>query len=285
MLCDLNQYKNDFFNYFNHLKIKNYIIIVKNVKEFVMKRSVIFIIFILSTMILFSQDKTVYLTSLEWPPYSSQTLDEQGASIVVAKAAFLTMGYDLQVDFYPWMRAVDYGKKHKKYIGYFPEYHAKSIEKEFIFSDEIGKSPLGFVENKNKSIKWKTLKDLSKYKIGTVSGYVNTLEFDTMVANKQLTVDAVVDDITNIKKVIKSRIDLAVIDRYVLQYLLLNDDSVKKDANKVQFNSKLMENKKLYICFRKNRAGKKLNKIFNQGLRKIDVDKIMNDYFKEVLKN
>lgn len=80
---------------------------------------------LLTMMVAFSslaKAETVYLTSLEWPPYSSAELPNQGASIAVAKAAFAAMGYQLEVEFYPWSRAVALATRDKKYAGYFPEY-------------------------------------------------------------------------------------------------------------------------------------------------------------------
>ena len=49
---------------------------------------------------------TLMLTSLLWPPYSGEQLTEQGASIAVVRAALKVMGHELDVDFYPWSRAV-----------------------------------------------------------------------------------------------------------------------------------------------------------------------------------
>ncbi len=52
----------------------------------------------------------VKLTSLDWPPYTSEALKEKGASAAVAKAAFAAVGYDLTIEFYPWKRVVVFSK-------------------------------------------------------------------------------------------------------------------------------------------------------------------------------
>ena len=46
----------------------------------------------------------------------------------------------------------------------------------------MGSGPLGFAELSIHPIQWSALPDLANYKIGVVSGYVNTAEFDEMVA-------------------------------------------------------------------------------------------------------
>jgi len=226
-----------------------------------------------------SAAQRVYLTSLSWPPYSDKKLPDQGASVAVAKAAFKAMNYELVVDFYPWSRAVNNAKdKESKYVGYFPEYYAKEIEQEFIFSDEMGSGPLGFVQKKSNSIKWKNLDDLSQYNIGTVQGYVNTEEFDRNAANGKIKVQTVISDLQNIQKVAAARIDLAVIDKNVLSYLLKSEPKLSQLKDELEFNSKLLANKKLYICFKKGPEGEHLTKIFNEGIKKIDVDKIMTEH-------
>jgi len=246
-----------------------------------MKNTFRIILFALLTFSCFiaSADQKIYLTSLSWPPYSDKKLPDQGASVAVAKAAFKAMNYELVVDFYPWSRAVNNAKDTgSKYVGYFPEYYSKEIAKEFIFSDEMGSGPLGFVQKKSNAIKWENLNDLSQYKIGTVQDYVNTEEFDQNAANGKINVKTVVSDLHNIRKVAATRIDLAVIDKNVLSYLLKSEPELSQIKNELEFNSKLLANKKLYICFRKGPEGDRLTKIFNEGIKKIDVDKIMTEH-------
>lgn len=225
----------------------------------------------------------VYLTSVEWPPYTSQQLPEMGASVAVAKAAFSVMGYELRVDFYPWQRAVKLAKEDAKYSGYFPEYYAKEIEENFIFSTPMGHGPLGFVEKKGNPIAWNTMQDLTKYTIGVVQGYVNTEEFDAMVAEGKIKTDGANSDIINMKKVGAGRMDMAVIDQFVMDYYMKFESDLKDYKDKLQFNKKILEDKNLYICFKKGPKGENLAKIFSEGISKINVDRVMEDYFKKVL--
>ncbi|MDE1460583.1 substrate-binding periplasmic protein [Spartinivicinus poritis] len=223
----------------------------------------------------------VYLTSLDWPPYTGKKLTQQGASVAVAKAVFKAAGYDLIVEFFPWKRAVDLAKDDPKYAGYFPEYFAAELEQDFIFSEPMGSGPLGFAELKSAAVAWQTLHDLKEVKIGTVSGYVNTAEFDQMAAKGELRVDAAGSDTTNLLKLNGGRISLAVIDKNVMHYLLSTEKKLVKAKNNIQFNNKMLEDKKLYICFKKNDKGKMLVNAFNKALTEVDVQKIMNKYFSD----
>ncbi len=222
-------------------------------------------------------EQVVKLTSLEWPPYTSEGLPDQGASVAVARQAFAAMGYKLEVEFFPWKRAVALAQNDPGFVGYFPEYYAAETEKTFTFSDPMGDSPLGFAERADKQHSWSTLDDLKPLRIGTVYGYVNTEDFDAMVASGALKADAANSDDKNLQKLNAGRIDLAVIDQNVMNHLLKFQFPDMKDS--IVFNAKPLEVKKLYICFRKSESGDAAAKVFNEGLKKIDVQKIMSDYF------
>lgn len=231
-----------------------------------------------------AQAKTVSLTSLEWPPYTDPALKGMGASTAVVTAAFKAMGYSLKVDFYPWNRAVMLAQQDSRYVGYFPEYYSKDNEAEFLYSAPMGKGPLGFVERRDAPVSWTTLADLKALTIGVVSGYINTQEFDDMVAAKKLKVDPANDDATNIAKVALRRLPLAVIDPNVMAYLLANDKVAMPYRDQVQFNARTLDVKSLYVCFRKGADGQKWAGIFNEGLKKINVDQIMKDYLSGPMK-
>ncbi len=233
----------------------------------------------LFTNLSFSADKLVHLTSLDWPPYSGKALTEQGASVAVAKAAFKAMGYELKVSFFPWSRAVALAKDGKsKYSGYFPEYYSEDTAKDYIYSDAMGSGPLGFAERKDNTIGWSVLEDLKAHKIGIVQDYINTTEFDAMVASKSLKTSTTTSDTKNLLKLVNGRIDLAVVDKNVMNYLFKTDKNLAKKSASAQFNSTLLEDKKLFICFKKNAEGQELAKIYNEGLKKIDIKAIMKQH-------
>ncbi|QNM98577.1 substrate-binding periplasmic protein [Chitinimonas koreensis] len=222
-----------------------------------------------------AQAQTVKLASLDWPPYTGAKLPDQGASAAVAKAAFKAMGYDLVIEFYPWSRAVDSGKSDPAFAGYFPEYDSADVRKEFTLSEPMGSGPLGLAQRVDAPVSWSSIADLASKKVGVVQDYVNTAEFDARVAAKQQKVDVAPDDSRNLLKLGSGRNDLAVVDSNVFAYLMKTDPQLKPFAGKLAMNPKIMEDKKLYVCFKKNAEGQKWAKIFNDGLKKIDVKAIM----------
>ncbi|WP_213610477.1 ABC transporter substrate-binding protein [Pseudoalteromonas sp.] len=241
-----------------------------------MKTLLLFILLSFSNLV---TADTVYLTSLDWPPYSAKSLDQQGASVAVAKAAFKAEGHELVVDFFPWSRAVNSASQAgSKYVGYFPEYMHDTSD--FVFSDPTGTGPLGLVQNNSKPVSFSAVSDLAGKRIGVVQDYVNTKELDDMIASGAIKGDAVPSDVLNIKKVAAGRIDAAVIDANVLNYLLNTDSSLAGVKDKIAMNANLLETKTLHIAFRNDAEGQKWQQIYNKGLKKIDVDAIMSNYLK-----
>jgi hypothetical protein len=72
--------------------------------------------------------------------------------------------------------------------------------------------------------------------------------------------------------------DLAVVDENVLNYYLNYDEKLKKSKNKISFNPKLLSERELYVCFPKGFEGKNMLNIFNEGLKKIDIKKLEEEY-------
>lgn len=212
---------------------------------------------------------TVGLSSLEWPPYTGATLPGQGITTAVVRRALESAGSALEVHFYPWNRAVALARQGSgpgRVDGYFPEYWSADVEAEFIMSDAIGTSPLGLVERVAKPVTWSTLDDLSRHRIGVVNGYVNTVELDRRIRNRSQPTDMANDDRHNLLKLVAGRVDLAVIDRRVFEYLVAHDPRIAPVAGQLRFQPRLLEEKKLYACFGRHAQGERACRILNAGL-------------------
>lgn len=235
---------------------------------------------LLSTCTNFSlANETLRFTSLEWPPYVGENLPGKGLSTEILKAAFEAEGYkNIQVDFFPWSRALSQLETDEKYIGCFPAYYSKERAKKFIFSNPVNISPIKFAEIKNNSIQWKNFADLKGKHIGVVQDYVNPIELDQLFSNKTLTADVAISDLSNLSKLAYKRIDLAIIDNNVFDYLISTDAYLKSVKNILQIGTQTIEEKKLFVLFSKSTKGKKYVEIFNKGLKKIDASKMARNY-------
>lgn len=227
-----------------------------------------------------SEELTV--TTLEWPPYTSEGLPKGGATTEVVRQAFTAAGIEINIATLPWKRAISMAKDDEKSVAYFPGYHCRHVDG-FVASDPIGNGPLGFAQNVNAPVSWASVDDIGeqKLKVGTVLGYANTDEFDEKAGTGWIRAIPAPDDITNLRKLARQRIDMAVIDKLVLSYLLATEATLKEEQDVLTFNERPLEDKTLYLCFNDNEEGQAIRDRFNEGLARVNVDDVVESYFKD----
>ncbi len=228
-----------------------------------------------------AQDQVVHVSATDWPPYTTEKLPRGGAMSVVVRAAFGRTGRRIEVFYDTWPKAIELARKGTHDVAaYYPGYHCRH-RSGFTASNPIGHGPLGFAEHIDAPLVWESLDDIGekKLKIGTVNGYANTDEFDNKVGTGWIHAIPSRDDTTSLQKLLRKRLDAAVIDRFVLDYLKATDQSLRDGGDKLRFNSKMLENKTFYLCFRNTDDGNRLKEEFNRGLQEIDVKRIAADYF------
>lgn len=206
--------------------------------------------------------ETLTLATLDWEPYIGQNMPNQGYVAALVKEAYATAGYEVKYEFMPWARVVALAKEGKT-DGYLPEYYAESLKTDFLVSEPFPGGPLGFFKRKADKVTFTNLQDLKDLKIGVVRDYVNTEEFDKAAF---LTKEEANDDITNLRKLLGNRLDLAVMDKYVGMYLIQKEMADK--AGELEFVSPVLEEKSLYLCISKKTANAEAKiKAFNDGLK------------------
>ncbi len=230
--------------------------------------SILVAIYTSPVSIVHAEERTVRLTSLDWPPYTSET-PPHGISEDVVRRVFKAAGYDLDVVYMPWNRAVETARTDPDYDGYFPEYFSKTQERQFIFSLPIGNSPIVLAEPKAQPVTWTTPDDLAGLTLGNVSGYVLPPSLTGLAASAKITIDKAQSDTLNLKKVAAGRIRAAIIDRNVMDYLLKTESALSADRDKLQWNARGLDDMPIHICFRRDARGQELAGIFNAGLKRI----------------
>jgi len=220
--------------------------------------------------------KKITLWTLNWPPYVGEGLPDMGGTYKLVKKVFEKMGYLIEIEFRPWSRVLIEAKR-GKVDGFFPAYYSNERNKLFYMSDPIWGGPIVFLTKRESHIIYKKIKELKKYRIGLVKGYVNTQEIDQA---DYLEKDYARNDLINIKKLIKGRVDLIVIDKYVAYYLIKK--YLPHHIGELKVLSPSIEYKHLYVYFPKKRKNsKKLLKDFNNGLFKLKKDGTIDKIYKK----
>lgn len=204
------------------------------------------------------------LGTLEWPPFVGQELTDQGPVTARVRAICAVAGMSLELSFAPWKRVLrdaSTGTTH----GFFPEYRSAHREKVFYFSQPVGCSVVGLVHRRDVMLGWTRLEELASFRIGVVDGYVNTEEFDRLMDKGVLRPVKCNSDVLALRMVEAGRIDAAVMDRSVFQYLSGREASPGTHSSLV-FDEHILAVHSLHVCFSRTSAGKALVKRFDQAV-------------------
>jgi len=189
----------------------------------------------------------IRLTSCDWQPYAGKELSNFGFTSEILKSAFERVGYKVQFKIYPWNRAIEQTKKGKM-DGIYSAYYSEERAKTFALSDPYIDSKVHFCKlKKNKKIVYSgNLRDLSSYTVGVVRGYVNSPEFDKADYIKK---DEASSDLTNLRKLLKGRIDLIIIDKFVALYHLKNSPFIEGNSEDVVFLNPPLKTLPVHLMF------------------------------------
>lgn len=223
----------------------------------------------------------ICLSTLEWPPYVSARLPDQGASAHVLRSALARKGIALHLSFYPWRRAVALaGKPGSGIHGYFPEYRSPQVETRFELSAALGQGPLGLAIRMDSAFDWQSYDDLLGYRLGVVAGYVNTARLDADIASGRQPVLVAGDDATNLRRLAIGRIAAAVIDANVFTYLLANEPRLRATDSRLRMHPRMLEEKSLHIAFARTPAGARAARVTALALRDFDTAALQAEYLR-----
>jgi len=224
------------------------------------------------------------LASLEWLPYVGAGLEEEGWSSFVADAAARQFGYRAKIEYFPWTRAMQLGTRDPQYAGYFPAYYTEERARTCHFSAPIGSSTVGLAYLKSAPLAWSSLKDLADLRIGVVAGFSNGPAFDAMAREGKLELDASPSDMLNLRKLLARRVDVVVIDKLVLRYLLATEPSLARERSQFAFHDRPLAELSLHICFQRTPAGRDMQKAFDQAMQLLPLRKLEAEYFQRIEK-
>jgi polar amino acid transport system substrate-binding protein len=216
--------------------------------------------------------QVIYLATLEWPPYSGKNLPNGGETVEKVMTVFRRMGYDPQIEFLPWSRAVrGTSGESPTYLGFFPEY--PSDNSHFLLSGSLGESVIGLAHKKSSKLDLSTIASLTKYRLGVVKDYINTQEIDRLIQSGEIKPNVAINDRQNLVSLLNNEIDIAVIDQRVMRHILENDAGLKIRAkDKFVFDTTLSQRQTLHLAFSRYHAHSALFEEFNATLQLINLE-------------
>lgn len=162
-----------------------------------------------------ANEKAIALTN-DYEPYYGEKLPGFGPIIQITRLAFQEVGYDFEVNFRPWARALAEGQEGAAdmIIGVW---FNTDREGWMALSEPMIENEIGFYKRKGDTL---TFTDYPALKaenvvIGTVRGYINP----EGLIESGVTIEDVKEDRQNIEKLIHNRIRLALVDKQLGAYL------------------------------------------------------------------
>ncbi|MDE1465013.1 substrate-binding periplasmic protein [Spartinivicinus poritis] len=202
-----------------------------------------------------------------WPPFLSPDLPGQGVALEIVTEAFKREGYELDMNFVPWARAID-GVKKASYDVLVGTWWTEERTKFLHYSDSYLENRIKFIKRKGDDFEFNGLASLDGKKVGIIRGYGYGDEF-LNAAN--FTRPETSDLIKNLKKLVAKRIDITLEDEIVAKALIA--DKEPKLIEQIEFTNNALSINKLHVSSGlKNKKHKAIIDAFNKGLKAIKED-------------
>lgn len=151
-----------------------------------------------------------------FPPYIYQEGNQvKGIHADITRVVLERLKVDYSIKTYPWKRVISMTDQNQVTLS------LSWVEKRERFQKYLMVGPIQygqtvFMVRKDSAIEFSRLKDLSGYRIGTISGYAYPKEFEKAeFLDKH---EATIDNATLISKLIKKRVDIIIGDKSTLEF-------------------------------------------------------------------
>lgn len=168
----------------------------------------------------------VSLATLNWAPYAGEDLEGYGFTTEIVSRVFAHAGYRASIAFMPWARVLRHVAR-GEHDAMYPAYFSEERSRIYALTEPFARSRLVLFKRKQDPISYTRLQDLEGYRIGVVRGYVNSPAFD---AADYFEKEPTTSDESNLRKLYRGRIDLAVVDLYTAQHLIETRIPQARDA-------------------------------------------------------
>ncbi|MEO4045826.1 transporter substrate-binding domain-containing protein [Pseudomonas sp. CAU 1711] len=178
----------------------------------------------LASILLLSQgqaeQKTVTISSGEFPPFTSAHLPHGGVVNQLVGEVFASQGYSVELHYMPWRRAKQEARSGRVVASSYWQCNEQNA-RDFLCSSPLKHEQYVFFYHKSKPLPdWQTLEDLRPYRIGATAGYSYSAAFWQAANAGLLQVELVQEDEQNIAKLLRGRIDILLLEPMVAYDLL-----------------------------------------------------------------
>ena len=226
---------------------------------------------------LFAQNKVITIAGDPWPPFLDPENPTNGLSVEIVNAAFETQGYETEIKYMPWARAIN-GVKEGDYDILVNAWMTEERKEFLMFSDPYTANQIKFIKRAGSDFEFTQMSDLDGLTIGVIRGYGYG---DKFMKYEYFTRDESADFETNVKKLIAGRFDLTLEDEIVARIKIAKENRLWFEE--IEFVKNPLSQENLYVaCGLKNARHQEIIEAFNKGLEVIKTNgtyaKIMEKY-------
>jgi polar amino acid transport system substrate-binding protein len=162
----------------------------------------------------------ILLVTGEFPPLTSESLENGGLSVEIVRMVFAEMGRPVRFEFYPWERAEAMVASGEAW-GAFPYVPTEERRTRYLVSDPIsyGRTMLFYYGDRLAGTEYTELSDLQPFRMGVSLGYWYITPFQEAGLN----LDEANDDVANLRKLQAGRIDLVPVYEVIGRWLIQNN--------------------------------------------------------------
>lgn len=162
-------------------------------------------------------DDPIRIAAGEWPPYTSETIENFGVAAEIVTRAFEEMGVTVELVFYPWARCYESVRSGKVW-GAFPFARTAERAEAVDFSDTIlySASRLFYFDKPPRGLRFTTAADLAPFRIGGVGGYY----YESLLDAAGIEGDYAPKPRNGLEKLMRGRTDLFIANELAGWYLI-----------------------------------------------------------------
>lgn len=222
------------------------------------------------------QTMTITAAGDPYPPYADPKNPDGGLGLEIVRAAYRTQGHEVTMDYVPWARA-ETGVKNGTYDILPFTWRTDARLKVLLYSTPYAVGNVRFIKRKGDPFEFNGLASLSGKRIGVVLGYGYGDAFSTAGAFER---DNGKDLMTNIKKLLRNRLDLTLEDEIVARSIIGAEDPTALNA--IEFVKAPLSVNPLYVTAGlQNPKAKEIIGAFNQGLEIIRANGTLDRIFRK----
>lgn len=220
--------------------------------------------------------QTIVAAANPYPPYADPTYPRQGICLQIVRAAYASQGYEVDMHFVPWVRAIS-GVKNGEYEILLNAWWTQERATFLLYSEPYMKNEIKFIKRKGDPFEYHGLASLTGKTVGIVKGYGYGDEFLRATNFDRPEVSQILQ---NVKKLVLGRIDLTLEDETVVHWIIQHNDPSLMPQ--IEFTHNGLSSQQMHVTSSlKNPRRQAIIDAFNKGLETIKANGAYDDILRE----